>query len=83
MRLTKPPKGSFFLFGVRGVGKSTWALMQFPNAHLVDLLDEGRYQRSAVALEGVSSHHLLRPTTRPLRRFLTDSCGLVPLQPRL
>jgi predicted AAA+ superfamily ATPase len=43
-RLTKPPKGSFFLFGVRGVGKSTWALMQFPNAHLVDLLDEGRYQ---------------------------------------
>ena len=24
-RLTQPPKGSFFLFGVRGVGKSTWA----------------------------------------------------------
>ena len=43
-RLTKPPKGSFFLFGVRGVGKSTWAQAQFPEAYLVDLLDESRYQ---------------------------------------
>jgi predicted AAA+ superfamily ATPase len=43
-RLTQPPKGSFFLFGVRGVGKSTWARAQFPDAFLVDLLDELRYQ---------------------------------------
>ena len=43
-RLTQPPKGSFFLFGVRGVGKSTWARAQFPDAFLVDLLDESRYQ---------------------------------------
>jgi len=43
-RLTKPPKGSFFLFGVRGVGKSTWARAQFPEAYLIDLLDESRYQ---------------------------------------
>jgi predicted AAA+ superfamily ATPase len=42
--LTQPPKGSFFLFGVRGVGKSTWARTQFPDAFLVDLLDESRYQ---------------------------------------
>lgn len=43
-RLTQPLKGSFFLFGVRGVGKSTWARTQFPDAFLVDLLDESRYQ---------------------------------------
>ncbi len=43
-RLLTPPKGSFFLFGVRGAGKSTWAREQFPNAHVVDLLDESRYQ---------------------------------------
>src|SRR5712692_8662965 len=43
-RLTKAPKGSFFLFGVRGVGKSTWARETFPDAHLIDLLDESRYQ---------------------------------------
>ncbi|MGH9256215.1 MAG: ATP-binding protein [Vicinamibacterales bacterium] len=43
-RLLTPPKGSFFLHGVRGVGKSTWARATFPNAHVVDLLDESRLQ---------------------------------------
>jgi predicted AAA+ superfamily ATPase len=43
-RITRPPKGSFFLFGVRGVGKSTWAREHFPEAPRIDLLDEGRYQ---------------------------------------
>ena len=43
-RLTRAPKGSFFLFGVRGAGKSTWARQHFPEAYLVDLLDESRYQ---------------------------------------
>ncbi len=43
-RLLAPPKGSFFLFGVRGAGKSTWAREAFPDAHFVDLLDESRYQ---------------------------------------
>lgn len=43
-RILTPPKASFFLYGVRGVGKSTWARETFPDAHLVDLLDESRYQ---------------------------------------
>lgn len=43
-RLLTPPKGSFFLFGVRGAGKSTWARERFPDAYVVDLLDESRYQ---------------------------------------
>ena len=43
-RLIQPPKGSFFLFGVRGVGEGTWGGVQFPEAYLVDLLDESRYQ---------------------------------------
>jgi predicted AAA+ superfamily ATPase len=43
-RITVAPKGSFFLFGVRGVGKSTWARAQFPSAYFVDLLDESRFQ---------------------------------------
>ena len=43
-RITRPPRDSFFLFGVRGVGKSTWAGTQFPQAHRIDLFDEGRYQ---------------------------------------
>jgi predicted AAA+ superfamily ATPase len=43
-RLATVPKGSFFLFGIRGVGKSTWAQKQFPDAEIIDLLDESRYQ---------------------------------------
>lgn len=42
-RLLRPPAGSFFLFGVRGVGKTTWVRSAFPEAHVIDLLDEDLY----------------------------------------
>ncbi|AIT62425.1 ATP-binding protein [Coxiella burnetii] len=42
MRLVKrfftAPKESFFLFGPRGTGKSTWLMTNFPQALLIDLL---------------------------------------------
>jgi len=44
-RLLKPPSGSFFLFGPRGTGKSTWIREHFPKAKTFNLLDEGLYQR--------------------------------------
>ncbi len=37
-RFFKNPKESFFLFGPRGTGKSTWAQHQFPQALRIDLL---------------------------------------------
>lgn len=43
-RLLEAPKGSFFLFGVRGAGKTTWTHAAFREAHVFDLLDEGLYQ---------------------------------------
>ena len=43
-RLTEPPRQSFFLLGMRGVGKSTWARTAFPGAVHLDLLDERLYQ---------------------------------------
>jgi uncharacterized protein len=43
-RLLKPPKSSFFLLGMRGVGKSTWAKHNFKTAKTINLLDEGLYQ---------------------------------------
>ncbi len=43
-RILKAPAGSFFLFGVRGAGKTTWTRRAFPQAHVIDLLDEGHYQ---------------------------------------
>ncbi len=38
------PGSSFFLFGARGVGKSTWARRRYESARRFDLLDEGLYQ---------------------------------------
>ncbi|MCX5682401.1 MAG: AAA family ATPase, partial [Planctomycetota bacterium] len=38
-RLFTVPKGSFFLFGPRGTGKSTWLRQNFPDAIYLDLLD--------------------------------------------
>ena len=43
-RILAPPRGSFFLFGPRGAGKSTWLRRVFPDAHRIDLLDEALYQ---------------------------------------
>lgn len=43
-RLLMPPRQSFFLFGARGTGKTTWARHAFPQAERFDLLDEGLYQ---------------------------------------
>lgn len=39
-RLLQAPQSSFFLFGARGSGKSTWAHSLFPDAYSFDLLDE-------------------------------------------
>ncbi|MCL5771739.1 MAG: AAA family ATPase [Actinobacteria bacterium] len=39
-RIIKPPENkSFFLFGPRGTGKTTWVKENFPNAAYIDLLE--------------------------------------------
>lgn len=38
-RFLVPPSGSFFLFGPRGTGKSTWLRQRFLDALWLDLLD--------------------------------------------
>lgn len=43
-RLFQPPKGSYFLFGSRGTGKSTWLRGRFPGALYIDLLDPEDYR---------------------------------------
>src|SRR5690242_6444943 len=37
-RIINPPKGSYFLLGPRGTGKSTWLLHQYPKGVRIDLL---------------------------------------------
>src|SRR3954451_5693248 len=47
-RLLKTPRSSFFLFGPRGTGKSTWIRSQFADAFTVNLLAADvmlRYER--------------------------------------
>ncbi|MBW2735031.1 MAG: ATP-binding protein [Deltaproteobacteria bacterium] len=44
IRLLEPPVQSFFLFGPRGTGKTTWLRHRFPEAPRFDLLDERLYQ---------------------------------------
>ncbi len=44
-RLLTPPNQSFFLFGPRGSGKSTWLRQVFSSAYVIDLLSEDTYQR--------------------------------------
>ncbi len=43
-RLYRLPETSFFLFGLRGVGKSTWIRSRLPDAPRFDLLDETLFQ---------------------------------------
>lgn len=43
-RIIQPPKGkSFFLFGPRGTGKSSWTRSQFPQAITLDLLESALF----------------------------------------
>jgi len=42
-RLLKPPDRSFFLFGPRGVGKTTWWKNVLPEAVYFDLLDSSLF----------------------------------------
>lgn len=44
-RIFQPPAGGFFLFGPRGVGKSTWLRSHFADAIWIDLLAADTYRR--------------------------------------
>ena len=44
-RIMTPPQESFFLFGPRGTGKSTWLIHTYPGALRLDLLDQETERR--------------------------------------
>lgn len=44
-RLLEPATGSFFLFGPRGTGKSTWLRQRYPDAVWIDLLEADAFRR--------------------------------------
>lgn len=74
-RLLAPPKQSFFVFGMRGVGKSTWAQALFPKAPRFDLLNEGVYQ-NYLRDPGMFGRELLR--IPPGSRVVVDEVQRLP-----
>jgi len=50
-RFFQKPQGSFFLFGPRGTGKSTWLRHHLKEALFIDLLDPETYRRFAARPE--------------------------------
>jgi predicted AAA+ superfamily ATPase len=75
-RILAPPKGSFFLFGPRGSGKSTWLRAAFPKAHRVDLLDEALYQSYLADISGFAAELRALP---PASLVLVDEIQRLPL----
>jgi predicted AAA+ superfamily ATPase len=62
-RSLEPPRGSFFLFGPRGTGKSTWIRSRFRGAHIFNLLPAEnalRYEREPALFR---AEVLARPRT--------------------
>lgn len=74
-RLLPCPQMSFFLFGPRGTGKSTWLRMQMPEAYFVDLLSPEICQRFAASPDRL---HELVAGNADRRTFVLDEIQRVP-----
>lgn len=69
------PADSFFLFGPRGTGKSTWLKKSFPDAYLVDLLDDRTFRSHIAHPERIKQIVQANPRTKC---FIIDEVQKVP-----
>ncbi len=60
-RFFKGSSSSYFLFGPRGTGKSTWVRKHYPNALWLDLLDPGEQRRLNAYPERLKEKVLAEP----------------------
>ena len=74
-RFLKDPGTSFFLFGPRGTGKSTWLHQQFTDALWLDLLDREIYRSYVAKPERLCDAVLANPD---LRDVVLDEVQKVP-----
>ena len=65
-RFFRPPAGSYFLFGPRGTGKSTWLRKRYPEALLIDLIDPETARFYAAAPERLRHTLAASPCRRPV-----------------
>jgi len=74
-RFFKIPKNSFFIFGPRGTGKSTWLKKTFPNAYSIDLLDDQTYRDHIAHPERIKQIVKANPQ---IKCFIIDEVQKVP-----
>ena len=63
-RFFAAPTDSFFIFGPRGTGKSTWLKRTFPNAYFVDLLDDNTFRAHIAHPERIKQIVKANPHTK-------------------
>ncbi len=56
--VTVPKNKSFFLFGPRGTGKTTWVKKSFPDAIYIDLLESRLFNELLVDPQKLTWAHL-------------------------
>ena len=74
-RFFNAPTDSFFIFGPRGTGKSTWIKKKFPDAYLIDLLDDGTYRNHVAYPERIRQIVSANPQ---INHYLIDEIQKVP-----
>lgn len=65
-RFFGPPPQSYFLFGPRGTGKSTWVRAQYPDALYLDLLDPETERQLRARPERLAEYVHAVPVGRPV-----------------
>ena len=65
-RFYRPPAGSYFLFGPRGTGKSTWLRQRYPDALIIDLIDPENTRFYGAAPERLRQTIAASPARRPV-----------------
>ncbi len=65
-RFFKHPKGSFFLFGPRGTGKSTWLRSHYKDALWIDLLDPEKFRLYSATPERLRELVLGNPSAKTI-----------------
>lgn len=63
-RFFTPPKQSYFLFGPRGTGKSTWLKKTYPDAFWIDLLDPETFRFYSAGAERLRQLLAEHPTKK-------------------
>lgn len=77
-RTLTPPNQSFFLFGPRGTGKSSWVKGSFADAVLIDLLHSGTYTELLAAPHRLEDKIQVDTRSRSQRTVIIDEIQRVP-----